>query len=141
MSIALPDLGTFTKCTAAKAAVRLLAQKFFSVRPYGHSRVISLVDGLINIRSFDTTVPTLTWNRHYDVSFPSWDAWLENNVILDHDEVVFTDGSKAESGCGAGVFFPNSLDRKLSSQVFYSLTGHWPLGEHGRRLGIPAELL
>jgi hypothetical protein len=82
--------------------LHVLVQSTDSTRPYGLLSIRkSMSDHILDMRSYHT-IPVYNFSRIYRI-FIDVD-WSKNDTQFPEDALVsFTDGSKAESGTGAGI--------------------------------------
>ena len=99
----------YAKYIAARTAIRLLSIGQWRIRLTGHSSILSVFN--INIREIDLCISSVDFRKNYDVQFPSRASWREN-PLSEFKWKIFTDGSKTETGCGAGFHFQDSFIRQ-----------------------------
>lgn len=103
----------FAKNEAAKSALRLREMKCWTQRDYGHSKILGTLPSGIIPGTTDYASPRLNFGRNFRTIIPHRVEWRNHSPLRDVDIDFFTDGSKTDSGVGAGVF-SSSLSITLS---------------------------
>ena len=52
----------------------------------------------------DHLIPSLSFDKGYEISFPSRKDWVRGGPINIQGTSIYTDGSKMSSGVGAGIY-------------------------------------
>ena len=109
--VGLLSLHIFIKKTAARCAIKLqIEYKYKSGDHVGHLKILDSIpkrDMFCTIP--DTMVKEYCFDRLFEVEISDRANWSNGVPALDPRGLVwFTDGSKMESGVGAGVFGPNT---------------------------------
>ncbi|XP_055842569.1 uncharacterized protein LOC129909519 [Episyrphus balteatus] len=102
----LTPLDLFVQELAANSALRLSQTNIWSTSQSGHTTILSNnVDN--NVRT-DYMTPYLDFNKSFNVSFPNRQDW-ENSVPFSNESTIaiLTDGSKMNTGVGAGFYSEN----------------------------------
>lgn len=92
--------------TALMTAVRLKNSECWNESHTGHSAILnSHKEDLIELsmRS-DKCTPQYLINRRFEILIPLRTEWETETLFNPDDLVIYTDGSKMESGSGAGIF-------------------------------------
>ncbi|WP_333765067.1 ribonuclease H family protein [Streptomyces sp. IBSBF 2390] len=82
----------------------LTALKLWVDKSYGHTKIINKFSFSLHRVELDTITPITNFVRNFNVLIPGRDEWQENNILNSYNSTFFTDGSKTDYGCGAGVF-------------------------------------
>lgn len=88
---------------AVNTAIRLYYAGWLKVRSTGHSSILNNMN-IDLTKSVDYMNKVDTNETEFSIEIPDRDCWSTNGVLTDKELAVFTDGSKTESGVGAGVF-------------------------------------
>lgn len=101
----LAPLDLEIKQIAAMSAIRLENYGLFKRKNYGHSSILvnNIFGNVSNVNS-DEMIEILDFTVPFEISFPNRDDWNNNKVLRPNEISIFTDGSKMDSGVGAGVF-------------------------------------
>lgn len=105
--------------TATCGAVRLRESGLWKGRPFGHGDILRETFGGRGVPKTDYVIPRLEFGRNFGIRLPSRNEWKRGDVLRGYDTVLYTDGSKMETGVGAGVF-SETLDIERS----YRLPNH-----------------
>lgn len=108
--LGIPFVAHTAKSIAANTALRLLAIGQWKIRTYGHSNILAEFN--IKMVDMDLCKDNLNFKRSYRVEIPPRTLWECNNTLEGFDIKIFTDGSKTDSGCGAGFHFQDSNIRR-----------------------------
>ncbi|WP_333765090.1 ribonuclease H family protein, partial [Streptomyces sp. IBSBF 2390] len=102
--LAIPYPAEFAKLSALQAALRLKALKQWVGKTYGHTNIENKFSINLNRVNLDVTILFASFVRNFKVSIPLREEWVNRTPLSAFDTVFFTDGSKTENGCGAGIF-------------------------------------
>lgn len=95
----------FCKATAAKSALRLKESGCFRTRNYGHSTIFNNISLDVTNVTTDYTSPVSLLERNFEIRFPKRVEWESGNNPFDSDfHVIYTDGSKMNTGVGCGIY-------------------------------------
>lgn len=97
----------FSQEVAAKTAVRLIGMGRWYSKPYGHSNILNFLK-LRSPKNLDACITEFNFRKNYSVALPRRSDWSDDNLTSNFDLVVFTDGSKKDTGCGAGFYVKNN---------------------------------
>ena len=78
----------------------------------GQRKAISKILDKLEINSnivIDYQIPELFFGRKFKVRIPERTVWCDESVLFGYDIVIFTDGAKNETGCGAGFHISDTL--------------------------------
>ncbi|XP_058978632.1 uncharacterized protein LOC109613882 [Musca domestica] len=99
----LKPLGLFVEELAARCALRLNELGQWRSQPFGHSVILKYVENVSNQAiASDYILPRHSFDL-LDIRIPNRDIWSRGTPPFD-GIAVYTDGSKMESGTGAGVY-------------------------------------
>ncbi|XP_055856174.1 uncharacterized protein LOC129919340 [Episyrphus balteatus] len=105
MILDLPVLDEFIRCTAAKSALRLKELGYWKQNTYGHGSIMQRYDTVPGLEATTDYIPPLVdFNKKISILIPERKGWDHNSLISKQGIPFYTDGSKMESGTGAGVF-------------------------------------
>ncbi|WP_333764964.1 reverse transcriptase domain-containing protein [Streptomyces sp. IBSBF 2390] len=93
----------FAQGAAARTAIRLIGTGKWLSKPYGHSNILNFLR-LKSPNNLDICTTQLDFSKRYKVKIPGRSEWNDDSFCANFDSVIFTDGSKKDSGCGAGVY-------------------------------------
>lgn len=105
--LSIPPSKIYAEYSGARTAARLTALGLWKSKPYGHSRILDTWRLKIPKR-IDSCTTHLAFSKKYSVEFPSRESWQDESPVQDFHRVVYTDGSKKLSGCGAGFYFSDN---------------------------------
>lgn len=107
------------KCAARNALkMQILSNKEYS--DFGHMSILRKIpDKDISCSVTDYMIPKRVFNRNYEIIISDRDEWEIGGPWVNPKSLIwFTDGSKTNTGVGAGIFGPNT---KISEPM-----GKWP---------------
>ena len=112
--VGLTDCFTFTRQIAARTALRLSVLGLWKAKLYGHSNILNRI-GIKIKENIDMKLTSISFIRNFSVDFPSRRSW-KTGFSSSSDCIIFTDGSKTETGCGAG-WHANDCKYKFSYRL------------------------
>ena len=132
-----PDI--HTKYLATCSALRLKAAGRWVDKPYGHGRILSNQGNSLQTDLMTVEVST---RKLFKTRIPERDEWNRGNILEEFVNIIYTDGSKMDSGVGAGVFsvlgIADSYKLPDSSSVFQAeIVAIWKACEFLLNLTIP----
>lgn len=91
-------------------AIRLKALKMWMAKSYGHTKILYDFE-LNDCNDLDVIVTENNFEKKFALRIPTREEWLAEDFLSSFDVVVFTDGSKSELGCGAGLTIKDSYTK------------------------------
>ncbi|GAB0090086.1 Odorant receptor [Sergentomyia squamirostris] len=99
-----------TRITAQQVLTASLEKALKPGNLTGHPSLLKrFSDTPIEVGHHELTKKEPLLNNSFEVEIPTREDWAQNHVNLgDQESIWFTDGSKTESGCGLGIYGPNT---------------------------------
>ena len=104
--LAIPRCDDYATYIAANTAIRLTAIGKWKAKNYGDSKILDLYN--IKLKCIDACISTIDFDKNFSISIPERAIWRGPNPLTSFDIRIFTDGSKTETGCGAGFYIENT---------------------------------
>lgn len=124
--LGIQPIDLHAKRVAANTALRLSLSgnliKNSTQVPHGSIIRIMQLSGVdTNAEASDCMTEKLVFGEKFTIRFPTRREWINGTPISRNSLVVYTDGSKTDEGCGAGIF-SEDLNISLSMSLEYYTT-------------------
>ena len=108
-AVGLTPLHIFIRKVATTTCFRLKLSSNSSPIIQGHLNIMNSVpEAVLLLKQSDAIIRNLHFDRRFTVTIPDRDNWCQNVPAKSGHLDWYTDGSKTDSGVGAGIYGPNT---------------------------------